>query len=176
MNLRIFLLIPAIALGLSSCDKLKLAKKAEATVGPGVHELAASEYDSFIATHDKLVIVDFYADWCGPCRQLGPVLEKVAGEFDKDVVLGKVNVDQARELAGKLGVTAIPDVRLYRDGVMVDRFQGTIPEAELREKVNRHTFGLGAKSGTPKEGEEGKVEPAIRPMEKDWLPPGVERK
>jgi len=168
-------LIPTLVLSVASCDRLKLPAAAKELPGPGTHDLSASEFDAFIATPGKLVIVDFHAEWCGPCKQLGPVLEKVSAEFENEVVLGKVDVDQAGDLPGRLGVSSIPDVRLYRDGVMVERFVGAIPEAQVRERVNRHTFGLGAPPVPVKEGQEGQPEPTIRPMEKDWLPPGIER-
>ena len=74
----------------------------------------------------KLMMVDFWADWCGPCRMLGPVIEQLAGRYP-DVVVGKVNVDDEQELALRYGVMSIPTVIFFKDGKEIDRKVGVMP-------------------------------------------------
>jgi thioredoxin 1 len=144
-----------------------------------VQELDSAGYDSFVATTDHLMVVDFHADWCGPCKMLGPVLEQVAGEFPGKVCIGKVNVDHASDIAQREGVRGIPDVRIFRDGKQVDRFVGAVDAETVRSLFRKHSEGLQVaklEKPEPTAPATPQPEPEIQPMKKDWLPPGIERR
>lgn len=84
------------------------------------------------------VLVDVWADWCAPCKQLMPVLEKLADEFKGAFVMAKVNADEQQELTGHLGVRSLPTVMLVKDGQAVDGFNGALPESEIRKVLEKH--------------------------------------
>lgn len=84
------------------------------------------------------VLVDFWADWCGPCKQLMPILDRLADEYAGRFILAKVNTDQEQALASQVGVRSLPTVVLFKDGQVVDHFIGAVPEGRVRELLNRH--------------------------------------
>lgn len=88
------------------------------------------------ASHRVPVIVDFWAPWCGPCKALGPILEKLADEYGGRFILAKVNSDDNQELAARYGVRGIPNVKAFVSGEMVDEFTGSLPESGVREFID----------------------------------------
>jgi putative thioredoxin len=100
--------------------------------------LAAFEQEVILRSRQVPVLVDFWAAWCGPCKSLGPVLEKLAVEFNGGFVLAKVDVDAEQQLAGYFQIKSIPTVMLLKDGQIVDGFPGALPEAQLREFLRHH--------------------------------------
>lgn len=101
-------------------------------------KLDSFEQDVINASKETPVLVDFWAEWCGPCKQLGPVLDKLADEFNGGFLLAKVDVDKEQQLAGYFQIKSIPTVMLLKDGKIVDGFPGALTETQLREFLNHH--------------------------------------
>lgn len=95
-----------------------------------VKHLTDAEFASTVSRGATLV--DFWAPWCGPCRQVAPLLDELAEEFQGRATIAKVNVDEQPETAGRLGVMSIPTLALFKDGALVARAVGARPKAELR--------------------------------------------
>ena len=86
---------------------------------------------------EKPVLVDFWAEWCAPCRMIGPVLEKLADENKEDWVLVKVDTDKNQEIAMRYGVRGIPNVKLFRNGEVINEFTGALPEPAIRDWLKK---------------------------------------
>jgi thioredoxin 1 len=82
------------------------------------------------------VVVDFWAEWCGPCKMIGPSLEEIASEMDGKVRIAKVNVDENPGIAGQLGIRSIPTLMLYKDGKMTSQKVGAAPKGELKRWIS----------------------------------------
>jgi len=110
------------------------------TTKPHVFDATAANFDADVLRKslETPVLVDFWAEWCGPCKQLGPVLEKLAGEYNGAFVLAKVDVDKEQELGAAFQVRSIPTVFLVKGGQLVDGFPGVLPEGQLREFLKHH--------------------------------------
>ncbi|WP_043692700.1 thioredoxin [Luteibacter sp. 9133] len=99
---------------------------------------AGFETDVIQASLETPILVDLWAEWCGPCKSLGPILEKLAGEFNGAFRLAKIDVDAEQQLAAMFGVRSIPTVILISGGQVVDGFAGALPEGQIREFLTKH--------------------------------------
>ena len=99
-------------------------------------EFTAENFDSLALESDKPVVVDFWAEWCGPCRMVGPVVEELANDYDGRAVIGKVNVDQHGDISMKYGVRNIPTILFHKGGEVVDKSVGAVPKNVLIEKLD----------------------------------------
>jgi putative thioredoxin len=118
----------------------------DATALPVVFDVDTQTFEADVlqASLTTPVLVDFWAPWCEPCKTLGPMLEKLAAEYNGAFRLGKVDVDQQQELAGMFGIKSIPTVVMVKDGQVLDGFAGALPEGQLREFLSRHVQPLEA--------------------------------
>jgi len=101
------------------------------------HVIDAS-FDAEVLKSDLPVLVDFWAPWCGPCKMIAPVLEKLAGDYDGKLKVCKVNTDESPETPGKYDIHGIPTLIIFKQGKEAERMVGFMPEPALRAKINPH--------------------------------------
>ncbi len=101
----------------------------------GYIELTEQNFDETIK--DGIVMVDFWAPWCGPCRMVAPVIDKLAQEYAGKAKICKVNTDEQQELAGKFGIRSIPTILFYKNGQKVDEMIGAATEAAFKDKLDK---------------------------------------
>lgn len=101
-------------------------------------ELTDSNFQTKVLDSDKLTIVDFWAEWCGPCRAIGPVIEELAKDYDGKINVGKVNVDHNPNLSVNYGITSIPAILFIKGGQIVDKQIGAVPRSVLEKKIQAH--------------------------------------
>ncbi len=98
-------------------------------------KFTTDNFESEVINSDVPVLVDFYADWCGPCKMMGPVVEQLANEYDGKIKVGKVNIDEQPELASKYGVMSIPYFAFINKGALVGNELGAVPKERLERKI-----------------------------------------
>lgn len=97
-------------------------------------ELTDSNFEQTINT-DKAVLVDFWAEWCGPCKMIGPIVEELAGDYEGKAVVAKLNVDENPMTAAKFGIRSIPTLLVFKGGQIVDKQIGAVPKSILSQKL-----------------------------------------
>ncbi|NOQ55815.1 MAG: thioredoxin [Nanohaloarchaea archaeon] len=93
-------------------------------------------FEDDVIKNEKPVIIDFWAEWCGPCKILGPTFEKLSGEYEDKMTFGKLNVDENQDISAKFSVQGIPSMIVFNRGIEVGRIVGALPESLLREKID----------------------------------------
>ncbi len=105
------------------------------------NQVQTTNRDTFehdVISSDRPVLVDFYADWCGPCRVIGPIVEELATEYDGKIDVRKVNVDDNPELTGRFGIRGIPTLILFKDGEPAETVVGVVTKSALADVIDRY--------------------------------------
>jgi thioredoxin len=108
-------------------------EKVKMTDNDKVTELSKTEFDGFVS--DGTTLVDFYADWCMPCLMMAPVLESLSDKFGGKIKFAKINVEDNQALAQKFQVSSIPNMKLFKDGKVIENFVGAMPEEDFEERL-----------------------------------------
>ncbi len=100
-------------------------------------EITAGNFGEVVLQSKQPVLVDFWAQWCGPCKAIGPSVEELYQEYSGKAVIGKVDVDNNQELASKYGIMSIPTILFFKDGKVVDKLKGAAPKKDLKSKLDK---------------------------------------
>jgi thioredoxin 1 len=144
-SFRIFsLIVPVITLFMLADSRLAKHRSPE-TILTGNHnntggaaEFTDANFEKKVLSSDKLTLVDFWAEWCGPCRAMGPVVEDLAKEYSGKVNIGKLNVDHNPNVCVKYNITSIPTILFIKNGKVVDKVVGVNPKSKLEKKIKAH--------------------------------------
>ena len=97
--------------------------------------LTDDNFDAEVISSDLPVLVDFWAEWCGPCKMIAPSIEELAGEFEGRAKIGKLDVDSNQVIAGKYGIRSIPSLLIFKDGEVAEQIVGAVPKNQLQSKL-----------------------------------------
>lgn len=103
----------------------------------GVTDLTDSDFEETIANASTPVLVDFWAEWCGPCRRVGPIVEEIASDYGDRLLVVKVDVDANQEVSAKHGIQSIPTIMIFKDGEVAERLVGAHPKETLVKVIDR---------------------------------------
>jgi thioredoxin 1 len=103
-----------------------------------VQNFTDGDFETSVLKADKLVLVDFWAEWCGPCKRLGPTVDALASDYDGRMTIGKLNVDENPDTTIKFGVRGIPALLLFKNGEVVDQLVGVMPKDEIKRTIDKH--------------------------------------
>lgn len=102
-------------------------------------ELTDDNFEKIVIGTDKPVLVDFWAEWCGPCKMIGPVIDELANEYNGKAVIGKIDVDNNPKLSARFGVRSIPTLLVFKNGEVVYKQIGAVPKGVLEDKIEFYT-------------------------------------
>ena len=100
-------------------------------------EFSEQDFDEKVLTSDQPVLVEFWAEWCGPCHMIAPTIEEVAVEYKDKVIVGKLNIDHDPGIAARYGIRSIPSILLFKDGQVSDQIVGAVPKAQITDMIKR---------------------------------------
>ena len=101
-------------------------------------EITSANFEETVMKSDKLVMVDFWAEWCGPCKAIGPIVDELSKDFEGKAIIGKVNVDNESDISQKFGIRNIPTILFLKNGEVVDKHVGSATKAHFEEIINKH--------------------------------------
>lgn len=110
--------------------------KKEDFMAEGIVELTSANWDSEVTRSKGIVMVDFWAVWCGPCRIIAPTVEELAKEYAGKIKVGKLNTDENPDVASKFKIMGIPTIMFFKDGEKVDQIVGAVPKPQLKAKID----------------------------------------
>jgi len=100
-------------------------------------EITDKNFEELVLKADKPVILDFWAEWCGPCRIIGPIINEIAEDYKEKAIVGKVDVDNNPNIAARFGIRNIPTVLFFKDGVVADKQVGAVPKSSFINKLEK---------------------------------------